>query len=155
MKIYNELEDTLISEYKLSTLMTLDEFPKRKGKISNNPTVQDLLRTYLADFGIYFNGRTYLRDREGAQTGIMVRYCFINVESIPLENLAIIPQLYGWEDVVVNLSIKAYDEYAHSCDYYTKTGQANLIENIYGSSRVVKEFESLSELVQYYRNNKL
>lgn len=155
MKTYNEFEDSIFRDYSLTKLMVLEELPKKKPKISNDSVVSGLLREFLKDYGIYLNGRTYLRNTDGTGTNIEVRYCFIATDTIPLENLQLIPQLYGYQDVVVDVSIKAYDEYVHSFDFHTKTGKCILKKSVYGTSTELGEFESIENLILHYRKEYL
>jgi len=154
MKLYDEFEHSIFNDYNLTDLMVLEEFPKRKPKISNDSKVMSLLQEYLKDFGIYLFGKTLFRkEQDDSESGIWVRYCRIDVHRIPIKNLKILSLLYGYKNVIIDISLFTCDSYNHSFDFNTNTGVCLLKENVYGSSKPIKDFQNINELVVYYRNN--
>lgn len=147
MKIFNKEEH--LNHINLTSLMTISELFK-KNKISNDNNVNLLLREYLKEFGILVVGETSLRFEDNRESNTKVK-CVTLSTNIPSENLSIIPLLYGWNNCKVNINLRGFDTHSDAIEYFTSSGKCNLTRHVYGSSEVVGEFDSLSELMVYYK----
>lgn len=151
-KIYNKYEHHILSDCYLTELMiTKSGFKPKKG-LGGNFAIFSLLTNYLSDFGINIYGETELRGSiTNELLNIWVLHIFLD-KNIPEENLDIIHNLYGWTNVVVNISLIYNEDYSVNVDYNTETKTCVLKKTVFGTDHCTILLPSLWEAIKQSKN---
>lgn len=150
---YNKYSDTVFRNGGLSELMISKEGAKRIKSVWKDQNVYNLLNHTLLLYGIHIDGGTYLLNLDGSQSDVELKHVSIDVDNIPLENLELIWELYRWEDSKVDIGLYASDSYTLSAILNTKDRSATLVKWEWCNMTVLKNFNSIEDLVTYYRHN--
>lgn len=133
--------------YHLTQLMEED----RKSK--NDYAKYLMLVDYLSDYGIYIGMSTIVRNLDKSKTNIQVYGCKVD-KNIPFENINIIDQMYGYEDLLINIGLDYSEERVYAFWYNTTTQACTLERLEYGDIKFTKYYKSFKEMMQDIRKLK-
>jgi len=143
MKKYSDNQYRGIFRNNNLTDLALIKNKKKKGLGANLVSLEAL--TYiLEDFGISVFGATKVENTE-----LEFYYAWVDLE-VPLENEELLRQLYGYEDITVDVGIT--QNFVENCQisfgYNTKNFTCQLRKNIFGTIEERKLFTSFTEMME-------
>lgn len=144
----NTCLNSLFNNYHLTELGLYTD-GKKKGVAHKSFPVYLMLSNTLAEYGIIVYGRTALMDLDKTPSETLV-YNLVIPADLPTENARIIEQMYGYEDALVNVSIRSKTDMQSVFGFLYNTNDKSCILNhhVYGESTEVKKFSSIAELLK-------
>jgi len=125
----------------------LTNLNKSDGK---NYSLYTLLADYLAMYGIYFRGGTTICDSYKNHTNIKVNGCTLD-KDIPVENIGIIKQMYGYDLALVNICLDNNDSREFAFWFNIDDESCELEKLIFGSVKWSKKYKNFEEMMKDVR----
>ncbi len=145
-KIYNPYELSN-KNYHLTTFM--DSESKRKDSFSKYL----ILCEFLKDYGIYISMATHIYNLNKEKTPTPVYSCFLDKE-IPVENIGIIEQMYGYDNSLIQIRLDQNEERWFSFWYNTKDKSCELEKLVWSKVEWSKMYNSFEEMMMDVRSKK-
>lgn len=121
---------------------------------TNNYSAYVLLTDYLSGYGVYACGGTTICDLDKTHTKHKVISCILD-NDIPVENIGIILQFYGYKDALVNVCLSRNDEREFAFWFNTNDESCELEKLIYGTikwSKKYPDFKAMMEDIRTYES---
>lgn len=146
---YNKYDVMCMNHY-LTELATI----KRNGrkKFGDKYSVYLILDNYLKEYGINVFGSTKILNLDGVESNIEMRAVTLS-KDIPLENIAIIEQMYGFSDSLVNVTLHREETFEFAFLLNTETLTCELVEWSWGEIKNRKKFHTFAEMILTLREN--
>lgn len=141
-KLTEEVDEGIFWNYSLTDLMLLRK-NGRKIKSNENVALTTLLRNKLEEYGMALSLNF---EREG----LMFRGITM-LDGFPIENEPILKQLYGYNNFIVPIILRGFDDYSISFDYEVDTGMCELQKCSWGTVRNRLKFKTLREMLTYIK----
>lgn len=134
-------------DYHLTSFIESDD--NKKGSYSKYL----ILCEFLADYGIYISMSTHIFDLNKQKTSTAVRACILD-KDIPLENIGIIEQMYGFDNSLVHIALDLNDERWFSFWFNTNDKSCELEKMVFGEIRWSKKYNNFEEMMIDVRSKK-
>lgn len=140
MKKYSDQWRGIFRNNNLTDLALIRD--KKKKGLGNNLSTLEALTHILEDFGISVFGAIKVPNTE-----LEFRYVWID-KKIPLENEELLRQLYGYENITVDVGVSTEgDKYQISFGYNTKDFTCELRKNVFSRVEKRKVFPTFAEMI--------
>lgn len=119
---------------------------------TNNYSVYILLTDYLSGYGVYACGETMICGLDKSHTKHKVISCTLD-KDIPVENIGIILQMYGYKNALVNICLDRNEEREFSFWFNTNDESCELEKLFYSNvlwNRKYSSFKYMMEDIRTY-----
>ena len=127
-------------DYHLTTFMDSES----KYKYSFSKYV--ILCEFLKDYGIYISMGTHVYNLNKEQTPTPVHACWLD-ENIPIENIGIIEQMYGYDNSLIQIRLNQNEERWFSFWYNTKDKSCELEKLVWSEVKWSKMYKNFEEMM--------
>lgn len=140
-KLYDEYEN-VFKNFNLTNLMITHKGDKSLIAQKLSYPIYTLLKSFLFDYGIIIGGGVHIG--EYAVTAVTIGKDF------PVENEAIIKQLYGFDNGEVNIQLlkTVDDDCAFAFDYNLDTGECVFNRYEYGTVKLTEKYQSIADMLK-------
>lgn len=138
-KLAEEYEDELFKNFYLTELMLLKKGGRRI-KSNENQALHILLRQKLEEYGISLFGQF-------EYNGLVFRSIRI-FDDFPICNEQIIKQLYGYNNLMVHIQLRGFEDFSAAFDYNIETGECQLQRHRFGSITHRIYYDSLEKMMK-------
>lgn len=144
IKLYDEY-DTVFKNGDLTHLMITKKGERNKIPKHLSYPLYKLLKSFLADYGIFIGGAVHIGDYEVTAVTIDANF--------DIENEPILRELYAFTGGTVNiqLSTKLAQDCAFAFNYDLKDYTCTWFKYVHGDEKECFEFTTLAELLDYLR----
>jgi len=144
LKVFNPY-DPSSKGYHLSAFIRVD---KRNGKPFSRRVV---FGDFLKQYGIHLEGQTDLCYPDKNPSGVKVYHCVLH-KDIPVENIGIIEQMYGFKDSLISICIDQNDDRWFSFWFNTENHFCELVRFSWGRTTWSKMYPSFAEMMTEIRS---